>query len=89
MGLQRGQLVTAVGSNVESVRSSTLGPGRDQAVERFNNPDSDCQIFVPSMNPSAFGLNMHRCYSRGIIAQLHWNIGPVCFLCFFPLWRIV
>ncbi|KAI1390401.1 uncharacterized protein F4822DRAFT_443255 [Hypoxylon trugodes] len=61
------------GYNVISLRAGHSMAKRNRFVEKFNDPKSDVQILVISMELSAFGLNLHKSCARGIIVQWPWS----------------
>ncbi|KAI0096179.1 hypothetical protein F4776DRAFT_669584 [Hypoxylon sp. NC0597] len=61
------------GWNVASIRSDHTMHERNRMVADFNNPDSQVDILVTSMELSAFGLNLHKACNKGIVVQWPWS----------------
>ncbi|KAF2969221.1 hypothetical protein GQX73_g4328 [Xylaria multiplex] len=62
-----------MGWNVLSIRSDHSVQERNVAIDKFNDPDSDVQILLTSMDLSAYGLNLHKSCCKGIVIQWPWN----------------
>ncbi|KAI0448461.1 hypothetical protein F5B21DRAFT_497473 [Xylaria acuta] len=61
------------GWKVETIRSDHTVQERNACIDKFNDPDSDVDILLTSMDLSAYGLNLHKCCCKGIIIQWPWN----------------
>ncbi|KAI1765258.1 P-loop containing nucleoside triphosphate hydrolase protein [Hypoxylon sp. FL1150] len=56
-----------------SIRSDHSMLSRSQMVADFNDPKSDVDILITSMELSAFGLNLHKACAKGIVVQYPWS----------------
>ncbi|KAI0185230.1 hypothetical protein EV127DRAFT_515486 [Xylaria flabelliformis] len=61
------------GWNVETIRSDHTVQERNMCIDKFNDPESNVDILLTSMDLSAYGLNLHKACCKGIILQWPWN----------------
>jgi hypothetical protein len=61
------------GWKVASIGSDHSVAERNAYIDQFNDPDTDIQILLTSMDLSAYGLNLHKACCKGIIVQWPWN----------------
>lgn len=61
------------GLQVLSIRSDHSVQERNAAIDKFNNPGTQVDLLVTSIDLSAYGLNLHKCCCKGIILQWPWN----------------
>ncbi|XXG99542.1 hypothetical protein Hte_005881 [Hypoxylon texense] len=61
------------GWNVSSIRADLTVLERNKIVNEFNDPDSEVDVLLASMDLSAFGLDLHECCHKGIIVQWPWS----------------
>ena len=70
-------ILVKIGFRVLSVRSAHTPKERESAVAAFNDEASGMNIFITSLQLASFGLNLHRCCSRGLVIQFTWTANQI------------
>ncbi|XXG99537.1 hypothetical protein Hte_005876 [Hypoxylon texense] len=56
-----------------SIRSDHTMITRTRKIADFNDPSTEIDVLVTSMELSAFGLNLHKSCNKGIVVQYPWS----------------
>ncbi|KAI0423822.1 hypothetical protein F5Y09DRAFT_354502 [Xylaria sp. FL1042] len=62
-----------MGWEIGTIRSDHTVQERNNLIDKFNDPETDIQILVTSMDLSAYGLNLHKACCKGMVIQWPWN----------------
>ncbi|RSL44137.1 hypothetical protein CEP54_014810 [Fusarium duplospermum] len=61
------------GFKVTTIRSSDKGHHRNRVIRDWNDPSTDCEVFVANINITATGVNMHGACATGAFLCWHLN----------------
>lgn len=61
------------GWRVMDIRSHHNSNERNRIIQDFNDPTSDVDIFISSVELSAYGINLHKSCCKGILVQWPWS----------------
>lgn len=64
-----------MGYNTVTIRASDSARDRDKVILDWNDPESDCQVFVANINTLSVGVNLHHCCRIGMF--LNWHLSPM------------
>lgn len=66
-------IMIIAGYEVGTVRSSDINAERTRIRAEWNDLRSDLEVSMANINTMSTGVNLHKCYSKGIFVNWHLN----------------